>query len=37
MQLPNRDGGVWLLWLTDLPEQGSAEYYAEVFEVVFRP
>jgi putative peptidoglycan lipid II flippase len=37
MQLPDRDGGVWLLWLTDLPEQGTDEYYAEVFEVVFTP
>lgn len=35
MQLPDRDGGVWLLWLTDLPEQGADEYYAEISEVVF--
>jgi hypothetical protein len=35
MQLPDRDGGVWLLWLTDLPEQSVDEYYSEVSEVVF--
>jgi serine/threonine protein kinase len=37
MQLPDRDGGVWLLWLTEVPEQGVEEYYAEIFEVVFGP
>ena len=37
MQLPKRDGGVWLLWLTDLPEQAVDEYYSEISEVVFRP
>jgi hypothetical protein len=35
MQLPHRDGGIWLLWLTDLPEQAIDEYYSEVFEVTF--
>ncbi len=37
MQLPDRDGGVWLLWLTDLPEQAIDEYFSEVFEVTFSP
>lgn len=37
LQLPNRDGGVWLLWLTDIPVQATDEYYAEVSEVVFAP
>jgi hypothetical protein len=37
LQLPNRDGGVWLLWLTDLPEQPLGEFFAEVSEVTFRP
>jgi hypothetical protein len=37
MQLPSRDGGVWLLWLTDIPEQAAGEYYSELSEVVFRP
>lgn len=35
MQLPGRDGGVWLLWLTDLPEQGVDEYFSEISEVIF--
>lgn len=37
LQLPNRDGGVWLIWLTDLPEQTLDEYFSEVSEVTFRP
>lgn len=35
MQLPDRDGGVWLVWLTELPEQAVDEYFSEVFEVTF--
>ncbi len=37
LQLPPRDGGLWLLWLVDLPEQDDDEYYTEIGEVVFRP
>jgi len=37
VQVPDRDGGVWLLWLTDLPEQAPGEYFSQVFEVTFRP
>jgi len=37
LQLPDRDGGVWLLWLTDLPEHAADEFFSEIFEVVFRP
>jgi len=37
LQLPARDGGVWLLWLTTLPSQGNGEFYAEIAEVVFGP
>jgi serine/threonine protein kinase len=37
LQLPNRDGGVWLVWLTDLPEQRLDEFFSEVSEVTFRP
>jgi hypothetical protein len=37
MQLPGRDGGVWLVWLTELPEQAIDEYFSEVFEVTFSP
>lgn len=35
MQLPERPGGVWLLWFTDLPEQAAGEYYTEVSLVAF--
>ena len=38
IQLPRREGGTWLLWLTDLPPQdGGDSYYAEVYEVRFQP
>ncbi len=38
MQLPGRDGGTWLLWLTELPAQdGGDSYYADVYEVRFGP
>jgi serine/threonine protein kinase len=36
MQLAERDGGVWLLWLTDLPEQEDGVYFSNISEVVFR-
>lgn len=36
MQLAARDGGVWLLWFTDLPEQEEGVFYTSVSEVVFR-
>ena len=35
MQLPDRDGGIWLIWLTDLPEQATDEYFSEISEVTF--
>ncbi len=35
MQLPDRDGGIWLLWLTDLPEQAVDEFFSVVSEVTF--
>jgi hypothetical protein len=35
VQLPERSGGVWLLWLTDLPLVGEGEYRATVNEVTF--
>ncbi len=35
IQLPDRDGGSWLLWLTDLPDDGSGEYVAVIREVRF--
>ena len=37
LQLPAKDGGVWLLWLTALPDQSDGEYWAEISEVSFRP
>ncbi len=38
IQLPGRDNGLWLLWLTDLPSQPDPEgFYAFVAEVRFRP
>ena len=35
LQLPDRDGGVWLLWFTDIPEQAADEFYTVVSEVTF--
>lgn len=37
LQLPDRDGGFWLLWITEIPEQAVDEYLTEVYEVTFRP
>ena len=37
MQLPDRDGGIWLLWFTDVPEQAANEFYTVVSEVTFTP
>lgn len=36
VQLPSRDGGAWLLWLTDLPQQDDG-YFTSVGEIEFRP
>ena len=36
MQLTQRQGGVWLLWLTDLPEQEEGVFFSVISEVVFR-
>lgn len=36
MQLADRDGGVWLLWFTDLPEQDDGAFYTVISEVSFR-
>jgi hypothetical protein len=36
VQLPQRSGGTWLLWLTDLPQTGDDEFGASVNDVVFR-
>jgi hypothetical protein len=37
IQLPPREDGAWLLWLTDLPDQENGEYfYGYLYEVRFR-
>lgn len=36
LQLPPRDGGNWLLWLTDLPLGDGADRWADIAEVRFR-
>ncbi len=35
--LPRRDGGTWLIWMTDLPRQPDGSYYVELAEVRFLP
>lgn len=34
-KLPPRQGGYWLIWLTDVPRQNDGTYYAEIAEVRF--
>ena len=34
-QLPPRRGGVWLLWITDLPEETNGEFIGEITVVQF--
>ncbi len=36
VQLPNRNNGVWLVWLTSLPPQDEG-YYSAMTEVRFLP
>ncbi len=36
IQLPPRQDGVWLIWMTDVPQQADG-YFAELAEVRFRP
>lgn len=36
-QLPDRNGGVWLLWLTELPEAADGSFQAAIDEVRFLP
>lgn len=35
-QLPQRSGGSWVVWLTDLPRRGEEDHSAEIAEVRFR-
>lgn len=37
IQLPLREGGRWLLWFTDLPEQEDGSYQTAVTGVRFLP
>jgi len=37
IQLPVRGGGLWLLWLTDLPERADGSYQARLVDVRFTP
>ena len=36
IQLPARQNGIWLIWITDVPQQSDG-YFAELAEVRFRP
>ena len=36
LQLPDRGGGTWIMWLVDLPLQPDQNYWAEFGEVRFR-
>ncbi|MEN8239007.1 MAG: hypothetical protein ABFR53_07395 [Actinomycetota bacterium] len=35
LQLPERSGGVWQLWLTNLPEQQDGSYRSEISDIAF--
>ncbi len=37
LDLPAREGGFWLLWLTDLPQHVDGSHYASISEVRFLP
>jgi eukaryotic-like serine/threonine-protein kinase len=37
LPLPPREGGHWLLWMTDFPQQPDGTFYAELGEVRFTP
>lgn len=37
LQLPPREGGFWVIWLTDLPLTTEDDYSASIAEVRFRP
>lgn len=37
IQLPIRAGGLWLLWLTDLPERPDGSFQARITDVRFAP
>ncbi|MCH8970999.1 MAG: hypothetical protein IH918_02810, partial [Acidobacteria bacterium] len=37
VDLPPREGGFWLVWLTDLPRQADGSFFASISEVRFLP
>lgn len=37
IDLPPREGGVWLIWLTHLPQRADATFYSSMSEVRFQP
>lgn len=37
IDLPARNDGHWLVWMTDLPEQGDGTYYSAISELRLRP
>ena len=37
VDLPPREGGFWLVWLTDLPRHADESFYASISEVRFLP
>jgi hypothetical protein len=37
IDLPSREGGFWLLWLTDLPQRADGTFYSSIAEVRFLP
>ena len=36
IQLPERSGGTWVFWITELPLNGDQNYWVEIAEVRFR-
>lgn len=36
LQLPERSGGTWVFWITELPLNGDQNYWVEISEVRFR-
>jgi hypothetical protein len=37
MQLPQRPGGTWLLWIIDVPENAEGAFQAAISSVRFLP
>lgn len=37
VDLPSRNGGFWLLWMTDIPLQADGTYYSSLAELRLRP